>query len=134
MDALNHKYVESIRLVQTADNMRDIEKALKELLHLRHRMLAEHPENIDSITDINYYIARGAYRVNNTALFEQTIQQHYYDDYRFKVLYQTFREMETANVWNNIVRMNALNLEKTFVRSLSVIILTGVCLSLVVRK
>ncbi|WBR61455.1 hypothetical protein [Drosophila suzukii associated hytrosavirus 1] len=131
---LNREYAEDVRIIQIGDNLRDIEKAIRNLMQLRNVILSKHPEYIVSITDIDFYIANGAYRINDVTLFEQTVQKHYYDDYRFKKLYQSYKEIATANVWNNIVKMNATKLEKTFVRSISVIILTGVCLSLIFRK
>lgn len=134
MGTLNNDYAGEIKIIQTADNMFAIEKSIKNLTQMRNTIQTQHPEYIDSITDIDYYIACGAYRINNVDLFEQTVQKHYYDDPRFKKLYMAFKEMETANVWNNIVKTNASHLEKTFVRSLSVVILTGVCLSLIFRK
>lgn len=133
-DDFNADYFQKVDILQNANNALDIEKAINNLINLRTYIVANFPEFIVSTTDIDYHIACGAYRVNNVKLLEQIVQQHYYNDYRFKILYQSFREMETANVWNNIVKANANNLEKTFVRSLSVVILTCVCLSLVFRK
>lgn len=134
MDQLNAEYIEAVNLLKTADNALDIEKAMKQLTNLRNTISHKYPEYIDSITDMDYNLACGAYRINNTKLLEETVQKHYYHDYRFKKLYQLFVEMETANVWNNIVKSNANNLEKTFVRSLGIIIITGVCLSVILRK
>lgn len=134
MDNINTEYLQDVRSIQVSDNVRDLEKSMSSLSNIRNIVLAHHPEFIDSIKDIDYHLACGAYRINNVDLFEQTVQKHYYDDYRFKKLYQSFKEMETANVWNGIVKKNANDLERKFVRSLSVVILTCVCLSLVFRK
>lgn len=134
MDTLNTGYIDSLNSLKTADNALDIEKAMKRITNLRNAISNKHPEYMDSITDLDYSLACGAYRINNVKLLEETVQKHYYHDYRFKKLYQLYIEMETANVWNNIVRSNANNLEKTFVRSLGIIIITGVCLSIILRK
>lgn len=134
MDSINDDYFKDVNLIQTAKGSRQIEKAIKGLMHLRNTVVERYPELIDSVADIDYHLACAAYRINNINLFEQTVQIHYYDDYRFKNLYQSFLEMETANVWNNIIKANASNLEKTFVRSLSVVILTCICLSLAFRN
>lgn len=134
MYSLNFEYYDDTRTIQVGDNSRDIEKAIKNLIHMRNMLIANFPEYTESITDVDFQIATGAYRVNNINLFEETIQTHYTDDYRFKKLYQSFVETQTANVWNNIVKANATNLERTFVRALSLVILTCVCVSLVVRK
>lgn len=134
MDTFNKEYYDSVLILQTTNTVRDIEKSLKRLLVLRNKILTQHPEYIDSIVDIDFCLARGAYRINDIELLEKTIQKHYYNDYRFKKLYQIFKEMETANVWNNIVKTNKTQLEKTFVRSLSVIIITCACLSVIFRK
>lgn len=134
MDNYNAIYVDDVKTVQTANNTLDIENAIKSLTSLRNNILQNHPEYIESIADIDYTIACAAYRINNVQLFETTIQKHYYDDTRFKRLYQNYRDVEITNVWNDVVKKKASNLEKTFVRSLSVVILTGVCLSVILRK
>lgn len=134
MDYVDQNYYTAVHSIQTADNVRELEKSISTLTFIRQLVLFGYPEFLDSLKDIDYHIACGAYRINNVPLFEKTIQRHYYDDYRFKKLYKTFTEMQTANVWNGIVKKNANDLQKTFVRSLSVVILTGVCLSLVFRK
>lgn len=134
MDNLNVEYIDEVKEIQTANNVHDIEKSIKNLQSLQTHIVNNYPEFIDSITDIDYHIACGAFRVNNIHLFEQTIQKHYYNDYRFKKLYGHFQEVATTNVWNDIIKSNTTNLERTFVRSLSVVILTCVCLSLILRK
>lgn len=128
------QYAESIRAVQQADNALDIERAIKTLIQLRTTLQTYYPESMDSITDIDYYIACGAFRLNNSAQFEDVVQRHYYDDSRFKRLYQIYMDVKTTNDWRHIVKTNASHLEKTFIRSLSVVILTGICISLVLRK
>lgn len=130
----NIDYANEVRLLQTSDNARDIQKAIKYLQHLHNYLQVHFPEFVESLADIDYYIACGAFRVNNVKLFESIIQQHYYDDSRFKKLYILFREMQTTNIWNNIVKTNASHLEKTFIRSLSLIIIAGVCVSIILRK
>lgn len=134
MDSYNLEYLENVDSIKKADNIFAIEKSIKSLTNLRNKITIDHPEYFDSIIDIDYQLARGAFRINNPDLFEETVQKHYYYDFRFKKLYQLFRDMQTANVWNNIAAMNASKLEKTFIRSLSLVILTGVCISLLLRK
>lgn len=134
MNNANKDYYSAVYTIQTADNVLELNKALSNLSYLKKLIMFGRPEFIDSLKDIDYYIACGAYRINDKNLFEKTIQLHYYDDYRFKKLYKTYKEMETTNAWNGIVKKNATALEKTFVRSLSVVILTCVCVSLVFRK
>lgn len=131
---MNEQYAENIRAVQLGNNADDIERAMNNLLHLRSHLLETHPEYLEAITDVDFYIACAAYRTNKVAQFEQMVQRHYYDDVRFKRLYRSHLEVETTNVWKNIVRENANNMEKTFIRSLSVIILTGICVSVIMRK
>lgn len=134
MDNLNVEYFDGVKAIQTANNMHDIDKSIKNLQSLQVQIVNNYPEFLDSIIDIDYHIACGAYRINNIDLFEHTIQKHYYNDYRFKKLYSLFQDVTAANVWNDIIKSNTTNLERTFVRSLSVVILTCVCLSLVMRK
>lgn len=131
---LNSEYMEDIKIVHTADNTLDIEKSIRNLIQLRNRIMQQYPEYIDSITDIDFALASAAYRINNVDLLETTIQKHYYNDQRFKRLYQNFRDVETANVWNNVIDRNARNMERTFIRSLSIVILTGICLTVILRK
>lgn len=134
MPELNRQYFDVISSLQMADNASTVEKSIKNLLQLRQYILTNYPEYLDSITDVDYNLACAAFRINNVELFERVVQRHYYDDSRFKRLYQIFLDVETTNAWKHIVQSNATNLEKTFVRSLSIIILTGVCISLVLRK
>lgn len=134
MDVYNKEYIENIKTVHTADNTFDIEESIKNLSTLRNDIFEHNPEFIESIVDIDYGIACAAYRINNVELFEDIIKRHYYDDIRFKKLYQKFREVEMANVWNEVVQRNANKLEKTFVRSLSIVILTGLSLAIILRK
>lgn len=134
MSTMNDQYAENVRIVQWGKNADEIERAMNRLLHIRDELVAHHPEYLDGITDIDFYVACAAYRINNVQQFEQMVQRHYYDDARFKRLYRSHLEVETTNVWRNIVRENANNMEKTFVRSLSIIILTGICVSIIMRK
>lgn len=134
MDIYNVEYMNDVQTIHKADNSFDIEKSIKNLIQLRNNLLYHHPEYMDSIIDIDFIIACAAYRINDVQLLESTIQKHYYADYRFKKLYQAFYAVETANVFKDIVHKNAHNMEKTFVRSLSVIILTGICLSFILRQ
>lgn len=129
-----NEYAENIRIVQLGNNADDIERAMNKLLQLRSYLLQIHPEYLDTIADVDFYIACAAYRTNNVSQFEQVVQRHYYDDVRFKRLYRSYLEVETTNVWKNIVRENANNMEKSFIRSLSIIILTGICVSVLMRK
>ena len=134
MEVFNRQYAENIQNLQTATNAQTIMISMKNLIVLRNTLMTDYPEYLDSITDTDYFIARGAFRIKDVDRFEETIQRHYYDDARFKRLYQLFVNAQTENIWRNVVRVNAKNLEKTFVRSLSVIILTGICISILVRK
>lgn len=134
MENINREYCENIHIIKTSQNTREIEKSIKRLVNLRNYILTSYPEYIESIIDIDYRLACAAYRINKIDLFEQCVQKHYYGDYRFKKLYQLYREVETTNIWNNIVKENATRLERTFVRSISLIIITTICLSLAFRK
>lgn len=131
---LNSQYISVVHTIHNTDSANIIDKSMKSLNNIQSYIRQHHPEFIESITDIDYQLACAAFRINKTEQFEQVVQQHYFDDYRFKRLYQTFIEAETTNAWKNIIKSNAQNMEKTFVRSLSVIILTGVCVSLFLRK
>lgn len=134
MDSCNEEFFKYIHIIQTTNDIRDINKSIKKLIHLRDKILIEHPEYIESINDIDYRLSCAAYRINDNDLLEKNIQKHYYNDYRFKKLYHLFNEMKTISTWNNIVKSNATRLQKTFIRSLGIIILTCVCLTLAVRK
>lgn len=134
MDTINNQYLNVVQTIHTSDKASNIEEAIRDLMHMQTYLLKHHPEFIDSITDVDYHLACAAFRINRIKQFEKLVQRHYYDDFRFKRLYQSFLAVETTNAWNNIIKSNASNMEKTFVRSLSVIILTGVCLSLILRK
>lgn len=134
MDPLNSEFFENVKIMQNTNDTRDIEKSIKILNNVRDSIVAHHPEYIDSISDIDYRLACAAFRVNNTELLEENVQRHYHNDHRFKKLYQMFHEVETTNVWNSIVRANAKNMEKTFVRSLGLIAVTIICVSLLNRK
>lgn len=133
MDVANDEYMRTVAVVRTGENARDIERGIRDLMQVRNYITANYPELVESVADIDYYIANAAYRINNVPLMESMIQKHYYADHRFKKLYRTHRETETANVWHNIVRSNADDLQKTFVRSLSCVILTCIVVSIICR-
>lgn len=131
---LNEKYGDYVQAVVLAQKASEIRHVLRQLQQLRVTIEEQHPEYIDSLNDIDYYIATAAYRINDADLFESTVQRHYYDDARFKKLYQSYVDAETTNAWNNIVKANSNNLERTFIRSLSVVILAGIGISIILRK
>lgn len=127
------EYSSLVDKIQTSNDPDEIELTVKHLIKLRENIEEYNPQFIDSIVDIDFWIACGAYRVNDSRKIEQTVQKHH-NDSRFKYLYHKFWNMEITNSWQQIIKNNSDNLQKTFVRTISVFLLTGVCLSLAFRK
>lgn len=134
MDTLNSEYFENYHKIKYNDDMYNVEKSINNMIILRNELIKHHPEYRDAITDIDYLICRGSYRINNIKLIEEIIPKYHNTDYRFKKLYHMLMEIETANVWRNVIEENNERRSKIFLRASSVIILTGALLCVIFRK
>ena len=132
MEYLNYEYQQQCAILHASDNYKSIKKAADDLTHLNEKLLDHYPELMDSMTDVEYELALAAFRLNNTKNLEKYLEQNLWSP-RFKKLYRLYLATSMNQSVQNVLLYKSENTQKMVVRTVSVCILTAVCLAAIFR-